>query len=77
MKNFSNPFGTKGKVVGQGRFSQRDFFLKSESDFKSSPTFRGLELLIFSAAIARLQALTLEIPVSKFFPDFGKKKNVY
>jgi hypothetical protein len=53
VKNFKNskkivdpPIGTKRKVVGKGRLSPSQKAILS-------PTFRGFELPIFSAAIAR------------------------
>ena len=55
------------------QISNRDFFLKSESGFKSD--FSRVRVTGFSSCDreVKLTTLTLEKPVSKLFSNFGKK----
>ena len=64
----------RDKAVGKGRLLHRDFFPKSENDFKCD--FSRAKVRDFSNGDREAktsQTLTLEKSASKLFSNFGKK----
>jgi hypothetical protein len=76
--NFLNLFGTKRKVVGNGRFSLVADFLPEVRSQKMvlSATFRGSKLAVFQAVIARQKRLKLwpsKRRLENYFRTSGRK----